>query len=75
MDAPTLDPPGTIAVIGAVPGLLIGAWMGDAMTNLYGDYFRLPNLAYRFDLAVAGVAIAISMAAAAGGAPRGGHPA
>lgn len=34
------------AMIGIVIGRVAGAWMGRAMTRLYGDYYRFPDLHY-----------------------------
>src|SRR5690606_27399282 len=44
---------GVISLLGAALGLALGVWMGQAMTNLYGEYFKFPNLRFNFDLKAA----------------------
>ncbi len=57
-----------VGCAGAVVGLALGAWMGGALIDLYARYFKLPGLAFRFDLGDALLAAGISFAAAAAGA-------
>jgi putative ABC transport system permease protein len=38
-----------IVVIGSLVGSGLGAWMGEAWTNLYDQFFHLPNLRYEFE--------------------------
>lgn len=37
---------------GAIIGAGVGAWLGDLMTNLYAQYFTLPELRFRIDMRV-----------------------
>lgn len=53
-----------ITGIGIALGLLGGAWLGRAMTNLYGDFFSFPFLIYKLDTGTFIMASLISMAAA-----------
>jgi putative ABC transport system permease protein len=55
-------------VAGAVAGTLVGVWMGEALTQLYGRYFRFPDLHYVMDWKLFVGAAGISVAAAAAGA-------
>ncbi len=57
-----------IGCAGAVAGIALGGWLGSELTELYGRYFKLPDLIFRFDLGDALVAVGISFVAAAGGA-------
>jgi putative ABC transport system permease protein len=54
--------------IGAVLGLLGGAWLGARYTGLYAKVFRFPTLEYRTDWLVAAGAVAVSGGAALLGA-------
>jgi putative ABC transport system permease protein len=54
--------------VGAVLGLVGGAWLGARYTGLYATVFRFPTLEYRTDWAAAAGAIAVSGAAALLGA-------
>ena len=36
-----------IVALGALPGVGLGIWLGRAMTELYGVFFKFPELAYR----------------------------
>lgn len=38
---------------GAIIGVAAGGWLGGAMTRLYGDFYRFPNLTYLFSFSVA----------------------
>ncbi|TPV94420.1 MAG: FtsX-like permease family protein [Myxococcales bacterium FL481] len=58
-----------IVVIGAVLGIGVGAYLGEAMTGLYTDqYFRFPQPDYRLELDVAATAVIVSLLAAVVGA-------
>jgi len=57
-----------IVVVGATLGVVIGAELGEGMTNLYGRYFRFPTKLYHLNWSIAAVAIAISLGAAIVGA-------
>ncbi len=54
-----------IVLIGSVFGLALGAWMGNAMLDLYAQFFRLPMIRSRVDLPVSINAILASFVAAA----------
>ncbi len=53
-----------IVLIGSVLGVGLGAWLADAMLNLYAEFFRLPMTRGRLDLPVAINAIMASFVAA-----------
>ncbi len=53
---------------GAVLGVLLGMYLGSAMTNLYGDYFHFPVLQYNAGWFVILISFVISFGAAALGA-------
>jgi putative ABC transport system permease protein len=57
-----------IAAVGAVTGVTVGVWLGDAMIALYNRYFRFPMLDYRLSVDVAAASIAGSLVVAALGA-------
>lgn len=59
------------AVIGIVIGGLAGAWMGQAMTRLYGDYYRFPDLHYSVATDVYAWAAGLAAGSAAIGAVAG----
>lgn len=56
-----------MVLLGAAPGLALGAWAGHGMAELYSGFFRFPFLAYRLAplTAIGGVAVAL-LAALAG---------
>ncbi len=54
--------------LGAVLGIGLGTWFGQAMIHLYTRYFRLPELGFRFDGRDALIAVGISFLAAILGA-------
>ena len=53
-----------IVFVGSLLGVGLGAWLADAMLNLYGQFFRLPMARGRLDLPVAINAIIASFIAA-----------
>jgi putative ABC transport system permease protein len=57
-----------ISVAGALAGVGLGAWLGGGMINLYKQFFAFPELRFAPGLGDAGVAVAISFAAACVGA-------
>lgn len=62
-----------IGLIGAALGGIFGAWLADAITDLYGRYMRLPNLGSRFHVlafSISGVAALSAALAGAIGAVR-----
>lgn len=57
-----------IAAIGAALGIALGVWLGTLLAEVYGDFYRLPPLAFRVPVAVLALAVAVSLASALGGA-------
>ena len=57
-----------IALAGTVLGVLGGIWLGNSITNLYNDFFRLPTLEYLLAPAIVVQGTIISLSAAALGA-------
>ena len=57
-----------IVLLGLAIGLGLGAWLGDAMTGLYTDFFQFPKFDYVLPLWVALTGAAVALAAAFGGA-------
>ena len=57
-----------IAALGSVAGILVGAWLGARMAELYNEYFRFPMLDYRLSADVTLGSIAGSLLVAALGA-------
>ncbi len=57
-----------IVVSGAILGVVLGAELGEGMTNLYGRYFRFPTKLYHLDASIAAIAIIVSLFAAVVGA-------
>ncbi len=60
-----------IAVVAILTGCAAGVWMGQAMTELYAQYYRFPFLEYRLSPQVFVSASAMAMGAAALGALGG----
>jgi putative ABC transport system permease protein len=56
-----------IVLLGSFAGVGLGAWLADAMLDLYGQFFRLPMMRSRIDLPVAINAILASFIAAVAG--------
>jgi len=57
-----------VATAGAFIGIGAGMWLGRAMVEMYADFFHFPILLYMARRETLLLAVAISMAAAAGGA-------
>jgi len=57
-----------IAALGSVGGILVGAWLGAQMIELYNEYFRFPMLDYRLSADVTAASVAGSLLVAAIGA-------
>lgn len=58
-----------IAVLtGALLGTAAGIWFGAGLTQLYGQFFRFPDLQYEISWILIGVAVGVSVSAAALGA-------
>lgn len=50
-----------LSLPGALLGILVGAWLGSEMTELYKDYFKLPDLKLVFSLWIPAAALLVSM--------------
>jgi putative ABC transport system permease protein len=57
-----------IVAIGAVLGLIFGAWLGDYMTGQYADYFRFPGFEFRVDFKLVVLGVAVALVVGVGGA-------
>jgi putative ABC transport system permease protein len=57
-----------IAALGSVAGIVVGAWLGAQMIELYNEYFRFPMLDYSLSADVTAGSIAGSLLVAALGA-------
>lgn len=57
-----------IALVGAVLGIGLGGWLGRGLSDMYMDYYRFPELAYRVSAVEVLIALGVSLAAAATGA-------
>lgn len=53
---------------GLIAGILLGAWLGDGMTRMYGDYFRFPVLTVSLEWQLIVWSIVITLGAACVGA-------
>ena len=56
-----------ITVVGIGIGFIAGAWLGQGLTRLYGDFFHFPFLIFRHDADICAIATLISVAAAVAG--------
>lgn len=57
-----------IILLGCVLGLAAGAWLGDGLAGLYGEYYRLPEMIFRMSPRMALAAVVITAIAALLGA-------
>lgn len=57
-----------IAAIGILTGFAAGTWLGAGLAQLYARFFSFPFLVFSRDPQIYGVAAAVTLAAAAGGA-------
>lgn len=57
-----------IAIVGIGIGFVAGAWLGAGLAGLYARFFSFPFLVFTRDPALYGLAAAVTLAAAAGGA-------
>lgn len=58
----------TAVLVGAVGGILLGAWLGAAYTGLYDAVLRLPDLRFALDPASTAASVVVSLVAALAGA-------
>lgn len=59
-----------ITAVGILIGFLAGAWLGQGLTQLYGQFFHFPFLLFRHDAAVYAIAAIVTALAAVAGALR-----
>ncbi len=59
-----------IAVLGVAIGFVLGTWLGDLLTRMYGDFFHFPFLVFQRSADIYVASAAISVAAAVLGAAR-----
>jgi len=52
-----------LSVMGAIIGVLMGAWLGRSMMSLYNDYFKFPELIHRLSVTYILSAFAIGIVA------------
>ena len=57
----------TIVGLGAIFGLIVGAWIGSTMIDLYAKYYHFPTLTYDFSITHFLTALAVSFGTAAVG--------
>jgi putative ABC transport system permease protein len=57
-----------IAVVGAIFGVGLGAWLGSLMMDLYADYFHFPDPPFTVPASVVAVGVLVTLAAASAGA-------
>lgn len=57
-----------VVLVGAVIGVLAGAWLADGLATIYQEFFRFPWLRMRVSPSLAAVAFAVALGAAAIGA-------
>jgi putative ABC transport system permease protein len=53
-----------IVVLGALPGAGLGVWLGQALSSLFTEFYRFPDLRYRLDPAVVAGGFALTILAA-----------
>lgn len=58
----------TMALTGAIPGMVIGVWLGEQLTVIYNDYYHFPRLDFSFEWGNLSLALAIAIVAAVLGA-------
>ncbi len=56
---------GLVVLVGCAAGLVIGAWLGDAMTRMYVRYYRFPDLPFGLGSRAVLQGVAVSALAAA----------
>ena len=59
-----------MVLLGAIPGVALGAWAGHGLARLYGEFFHYPYLAYHLSPATALAGVAVALAAALAGTLR-----
>lgn len=59
-----------IVGLGSIVGILAGWYMGDLLVGIYEEFFRIPDLEYRFEPRLVALAIGVSLLAATWGSRR-----
>lgn len=59
---------GLMALVGILPGLLVGAGLGKLYANMYRDYFRFPSLPFAVSLSAMAVGVLAGLLPALAGA-------
>jgi putative ABC transport system permease protein len=54
-----------IVLLGLIPGILIGSWLGQALSSFYVEFYRFPDLRYRLaaDVIISGITLTVFAAA------------
>lgn len=56
-----------MTLLGVAGGVALGIWFGRALSNVYGDFYRFPQLDYVLEPYVIAIAVGVSVAAALSG--------
>ncbi len=56
-----------IVALGSVGGVAVGTWMGRALSRLYLEFYRFPELHYALELETVAIAVGVTTVAAVGG--------
>jgi putative ABC transport system permease protein len=56
-----------IVLVGSVAGVALGSWMGRALSRLYLEFYRFPELHYALDVGTVAIAVGVTAGAAIGG--------
>ena len=59
-----------ICVVGLLPGLIAGTWLGHGLASIYREFFRFPTLYYQPGLHIYASAVLVTVAAALAGTLR-----
>ncbi|MCG5501746.1 ABC transporter permease [Ectothiorhodospira lacustris] len=55
---------GLIVLVGAMSGILLGAWSAQAMAGVYAEYYRFPEMSFRLQPRIILLALAVAAGAA-----------
>jgi len=53
-----------ISLAGVALGILLGAWLGRGLTNLYTEFYRFPDFYFQLDISIAVLAVGLSTGSA-----------
>ncbi|NKI34084.1 ABC transporter permease [Wenzhouxiangella sp. XN79A] len=59
-----------ICLLGLVPGMIAGTWLGHGLASIYREFFRFPALYYQPGLSIYASAVLVTVAAALAGTLR-----